>query len=61
MGLRGKIYELVQDCPIDMNGINTRVDVNIIPLGSYECLIGMDWIEKHHAIIEFYKQDNNLS
>jgi hypothetical protein len=45
-----KINELVKDCPIDMNGLNTKVDVNIIPLGSYDCLIGMDWLEKHHDV-----------
>jgi hypothetical protein len=47
------IYELVKDSSIDMNGLDTKVDVNIIPLGSYDCLIGMDWLEKHHAILEF--------
>jgi hypothetical protein len=29
-----KINELVKDCPIDMNGLSTKVDVNITPLGS---------------------------
>jgi hypothetical protein len=40
---------------MDMNGLNMKVDVNIIPLGSYDCLIGMDWLEKHHAILDCYK------
>jgi hypothetical protein len=44
-----KINELVKDCPIDMNGLGTKVDVNIIPLGLHDCLIGMDWLEKHHV------------
>jgi hypothetical protein len=48
MGAKRKINELVKYCPIEMNGLNTKVDVNIIPLGSYDCLIGMDWLEKHH-------------
>jgi hypothetical protein len=39
-----------------MNRLNTKVDVNIIPLGSYECLIGMDWFEKHHAVLGCYKK-----
>ena len=41
-GAKRKINEFVKDCSIDMNGLNTKVDVNIIPLGSYDCLIGMD-------------------
>jgi hypothetical protein len=37
-----KINEFVKDFLIDMNGLITKVDVNIIPLGSYDYLIGMD-------------------
>ena len=32
--VKRKINELVKYCPIYMNGINTKVDVNIILLGS---------------------------
>jgi hypothetical protein len=39
-----------------MNGLNTKVDVNIIPLGSYDCLIGMDWLEKCHVVLECYNK-----
>ena len=28
-----------------MNGMKTFVDLNIIPLGSYDVLIGMDWLD----------------
>jgi hypothetical protein len=45
-GVKRKINELVKVFQIDMNGINTKVNVKIIPLGSYDCLIGMDWLEK---------------
>jgi hypothetical protein len=55
MGAKSKINELVKDCLIDMNGLSTKVNVNIIPLGSYDCLIGMDWLEKHHVVLDFYK------
>jgi hypothetical protein len=51
-----KINELVKDCPIDMNGLGTKVDVNIVPLGSYDYLIGMDWLEKHHDVLECYNK-----
>jgi hypothetical protein len=49
-----KINEWVKYCPIDMNGLNKKVDVNIIPLDSYDCLIGMDWLEKHHVVLDCY-------
>jgi predicted aspartyl protease len=56
IGDKRKINELVKYCPIDMNGLNTKVDVNIIPLGSYDCLIGMDWLEKHHVVLDYYNK-----
>ena len=42
IGDKRKINEMVKYCLIDMNGLNTKVDVNIIPLGPYDFLIGMD-------------------
>jgi hypothetical protein len=36
-----------------MNGLNTRENLNILPLGSYDYLIGMDRLDQHHAILEF--------
>jgi hypothetical protein len=56
MGDKRKINELVKYCLIDINGLNTKVDVNIIPLGSYEFLIAMDWLDKHHAILDCYNK-----
>jgi hypothetical protein len=44
-GEKRKINEIVKTCPLDMNGLRTKVDLNIIPLGSYYCLIGMDWLD----------------
>ena len=37
-----KFSRLVKECEIDMNGFPTRVDLNILPLGSYDVLIEMD-------------------
>jgi hypothetical protein len=41
---------------MDMNGLNTRVDLKIFPLGSYDCLIGIDWLDQHHAILECHNK-----
>jgi hypothetical protein len=35
-----------------MNGVSTVVDLNIMPLGSYGVLIGMDWLDAHHAVLD---------
>ena len=42
-----KVSEVVEKCPLVMNGIVTYVDLNVLPLGSYDILIGMDWLEAH--------------
>jgi hypothetical protein len=39
-----------------MNRLNTKVVVNIIPLSSYDCLIGMVWLEKHHVVLDHYNK-----
>ena len=39
-----------------MNGLITCVHVNVIPLGSYDVLIGMDWLEAHRVNIDCYNK-----
>ena len=53
-GTKRKIHDMVRSCSISLNGVNTSVDVNIIPLGSYEILVGMDWLDKHHVVLDFH-------
>jgi hypothetical protein len=48
--------EMIKSCLMDMNGLNTRADLNVFPLGSYEFLIEMDWLEKHHVILECHSK-----
>ena len=43
IGAKRKVVELAKSCPMDMNGLSTKAYLNILPLGSYDCLIGMDW------------------
>jgi hypothetical protein len=50
------INETVKDCPINLNGVSTNVDLNIISLGYYDILIGMDWLEKHHVILDCHNK-----
>jgi hypothetical protein len=52
-----QVNEMVTSCLMDMNGLNTREDLNILPLGSYDCLIGMDWLDQHHAILYYHNKE----
>jgi hypothetical protein len=56
-GAKIKINEMVKECPMDMNGLCTREYFNIIPLGSYDFLIGMDCLDPHHVILNFYNKE----
>ena len=39
-----------------MNGLRTFTDINIIPLGSYDVLTGMDWLDAHHVLLDFHNK-----
>jgi hypothetical protein len=47
---------MVRGCSISLNGVNTNADLNIIPLGSYDILIGMDWLDKHHDVLDCHRK-----
>jgi hypothetical protein len=55
-GAKRKINEMIKACPMEMNGLHTKVDLNIIPLGLYDCLIGMDWSDEHHVLLYCYNK-----
>jgi hypothetical protein len=55
-GTRRKVNEMVKSCLIDMNGLNTKEDLNILPLDSHECLIGMDWLDPHNSLLDCHKK-----
>ena len=51
IGTKHKVFEIVRDCEANLNGFPTRINLNILPLRLHDVLIGMDWLEKHHVII----------
>jgi hypothetical protein len=55
-GTKRRIHDMVRSCSISLNGVNTSVDMNIIPLGSYDILIGMDWLDKHHDVLHCHRK-----
>jgi hypothetical protein len=54
-----KVNELVKSCPMDMNEFNTMEYLNILPLGSYDFIIGMDWLEQHHTTLDCHNNAFN--
>ena len=37
-----------------MNDFKTSVKLNVLPLGSYDILIGMDWLEQHRVVLNCF-------
>ena len=46
-----KVTKLDKYCKINFSGMSTTVNLNILSLGSYDILIGMEWLESHREII----------
>ena len=55
-GTKKKISEAVERCSLDMDGLFTYANLNIFPLGSYDILIGMDWLEAHKVKLDCYNK-----
>ena len=39
-----------------MDHFETDVKLNVLPLSSYDLLIGMDWLEQHRVILNYYEK-----
>jgi hypothetical protein len=57
IGTKRKVKKLVKGCEISMNGFKNQVYLNVLQLGSYYVLIGMDWLEKYKVIINCYDKN----
>ena len=53
-GMRRKITSVVRKFCFKMNGLQTNSNSDVIPLGSYNILIGMNWREAQQDILDFH-------
>jgi hypothetical protein len=51
-----KVIEVIEACQFEMNGMHTQATLNILPLGSYDMLIGMDWLEAHKVKLDCFNK-----
>ena len=56
MGTKRKVVNYVESCNLMTNQFETQVKLNLLPLGSYEVLIGIDWLEKHQVILNCFQK-----
>ena len=55
-GTKRKVSKVVERCPLDMDGLFTCANLNVLPLGLYDVLFGMDWLETHKVNIDCYNK-----
>jgi hypothetical protein len=53
-GTKRKVVDFVSDFEFILDGQSIRTNLNILPLGSYDMIIGMDWLEKHKEVLDCY-------
>lgn len=55
-GTKIKVIEIAKACPSNMNCYLTKEDLDVLPLGSYDVLIGMDWLEAHKVVLDCFNK-----
>ena len=56
IGTKRKVTKTINQCFIKIYQMNALVNENMLPLGSYDFMIGMDWIEQHRAKVDFFNK-----
>lgn len=48
---------MVRACAFELNSMPTSVHLNVLPLGSYNMLLDMDWLYHHKTKVDCYDND----
>jgi predicted aspartyl protease len=51
-GTKRKVVDFISDFEFSLDGKNIKTNMNILPLGSYDVIIGMDWLEKNKVVMD---------
>ena len=51
------MINFVRDCTLFMNQFETYVKLHVLSLGSYDVLIGMDWLEQHRVVLNCFDKN----
>ena len=54
IGEKRKVTEFIVDCEVKIMDHVTRINLNVFPLGSYDMIIGMDWLAKYKVILNCF-------
>ena len=48
------MISFVKDCTVSMDQFETSMKFNVLPLESSDILIGMDWLEQHRVVLNYF-------
>eukprot|EP00253_Pinus_taeda_P011517 PITA_11517 len=51
-GAKRRVTAKISNCSFTIADQPVTADLNVLPLGSYDILIGMDWLEKHWSLVD---------
>ena len=54
MGTKRKVVEAILAYQLMLGKFPTQATLNVLPLGSYDLLIGMDWLAAHKSKLDCY-------
>ena len=49
-----KVVNYIENCDLVMSQFKAQFKLNVLPLGSYDVLINIDWLEKHQVILNCF-------
>jgi hypothetical protein len=52
--IKRKVVDFISDFEFSLDGQNIKTNLNILPLGSYDMIIRMDWLEQHKEVLDYY-------
>jgi hypothetical protein len=53
-GTKRKVVEVIPACQLRLGEFPTQATLNVLPLGSYDLLIGMDWLAVNKSKLDYY-------
>jgi hypothetical protein len=53
-GTKRKVAEVIPTFQFIMDGLPTQATLNILPLGYYDLLISMDWLDTYKTKLDYY-------
>ena len=55
-GSQQSIGSLVRDCIVNLGRCDTKMNLYSMTLGTYDRIVGMDWLESHQDVVDCYNK-----